>query len=228
MFRGSSWFGRRDLVSFAALPAGAISTDGPSFITCRPTRRDRQGCLAVGRGLLAVGGPAYGDRAQPPAAPAARRGVAGARHIFEDLPGSRTEAAQIADLVVERRRAQRRGNADRSNRHRDERQTVGCRPSRRSSRDSRIFPSGAVRHCDRRHQGVGGLIAGSVAGFAENHCCCRSRVCGCESRNERANRQSATMAFCGRGGGRTEPTRHRVGGAFCVRYGHRSDQGRRA
>jgi len=56
--------------------------------------------LPSGRGLFAVGGPAYGERAQTPGAPAARRGDCATLGgvLFEDLPGSRLEAAQIAKI----------------------------------------------------------------------------------------------------------------------------------
>jgi CHAT domain-containing protein/tetratricopeptide (TPR) repeat protein len=96
--------GAVNLVSFTALPTGThqyLVDDGP-VVHYLSAERDviLRDSGAAGRGLLAFGGPAYGDRAQPAGAPAGLRGgcaALGGVH-FEDLPGSRIEAAQIAKI----------------------------------------------------------------------------------------------------------------------------------
>jgi CHAT domain-containing protein len=96
--------GAINLVSFAALPTGTnrYLIDAGPVIHYLSAERDVifRDAAPSGRGLLAVGGPAYGDRAQTASAPAALRGgCATLRGVhFEDLPGSRTEAAQIAKI----------------------------------------------------------------------------------------------------------------------------------
>ena len=96
--------GAINLVSFAALPANTdryLIEDGP-VIHYLSAERDvvSRSAPPAGQGLLAVGGPAYGDRAATSAASTARRGgcatVGGLR--FEELPGSRLEAAEIAKI----------------------------------------------------------------------------------------------------------------------------------
>jgi CHAT domain-containing protein/tetratricopeptide (TPR) repeat protein len=96
--------GAINLVSFAALPTGTnryLVEDGP-VIHYLSTERDvvSGNSPPSGRGLLAVGGPAYGDRAQTVASfNALRAGCATLSGVhFEDLPGSRLEAAEIAKI----------------------------------------------------------------------------------------------------------------------------------
>jgi len=96
--------GAISLVSFAALPVGTsryLVEDGP-VIHYLSAERDvvSRSAPVRGRGLLAIGGPAYGDGApSSSASDALRRGCAalGGMH-FEDLPGSRLEAAEIAKI----------------------------------------------------------------------------------------------------------------------------------
>jgi CHAT domain-containing protein/tetratricopeptide (TPR) repeat protein len=96
--------GAINLVSFAALPAGTnryLVEDGP-VIHYLSAERDvvSRSAPARGRGLLAIGGPAYGDRGTGAAASGALRGgcaALGGVH-FDDLPGSRLEAAEIARI----------------------------------------------------------------------------------------------------------------------------------
>src|SRR5262249_45555973 len=87
--------GAINLVSFAALPTGAnryLIDDGP-VIHYLPTERDiiSKTSQTQGRGLLAVGGPAYDDRVRISDSPTVLRTgcetLGGVR--FEDLPGSR-------------------------------------------------------------------------------------------------------------------------------------------
>jgi len=96
--------GAINLVSFAALPTGTnryLIEDGP-VIHYLATERDviSRTSRTSGRGLLAVGGPAFDDRSAAPGPPGARRSgcatLAGVH--FEDLPGSRLEAAEIAKI----------------------------------------------------------------------------------------------------------------------------------
>jgi CHAT domain-containing protein/tetratricopeptide (TPR) repeat protein len=95
--------GALNLVSFAALPV-----DGNKYlIETAPvlhylsTERDVVSAdVAVGRGLLAVGGPAYDLQGRSPSQTAARRSgcgsVGGLR--FEDLPGTRAEVQDLARI----------------------------------------------------------------------------------------------------------------------------------
>jgi len=96
--------GAINLVSFAALPTGTnryLIEDGP-LIHYLSTERDivANTSQPPGRGMLAVGGPAYGNQAQTPGAAGALRAgcdaIGGLR--FEDLPGSRLEAAAVAKI----------------------------------------------------------------------------------------------------------------------------------
>ena len=93
-----------NLVSFAALPTGTnryLIEDGP-LIHYLSTERDiiAKTSQTTGRGMLAVGGPAYDDRVQTAgAAGALREGCATVGGLrFEDLPGSRLEAAEVAKI----------------------------------------------------------------------------------------------------------------------------------
>jgi CHAT domain-containing protein len=96
--------GAINLVSFAALPIGTnryLIEEGP-LLHYLSTERDiiAKTSQTAGRGMLAVGGPAYDDRAQRAgAASALREGcpAIGGLH-FEDLPGSRLEAAEVAKI----------------------------------------------------------------------------------------------------------------------------------
>ena len=108
-FRGASQVfvvpdGALNLVSFAALPTGTshyLLEDGP-VIHYLSTERDLvpTDTLSSGHGLLAVGGPAFDERVQPAATASARRsGCATLGYVhFEDLPGSKNEAADIAKI----------------------------------------------------------------------------------------------------------------------------------
>jgi CHAT domain-containing protein/tetratricopeptide (TPR) repeat protein len=96
--------GAINLVSFAALPSGAsryLVEDGPT-VHYLSTERDLVPTTAIasGRGLLAVGGPAFDQRVDAPVATSARRsGCATLGYVhFEDLPGSRNEAADITRI----------------------------------------------------------------------------------------------------------------------------------
>ena len=96
--------GALNLVSFAALPTGTsryLLEDGPSSTTLS-TERDLvpADSQSSGHGLLAVGGPAFDERMQATAPLSARRsGCATLGYAnFEDLPGSRNEAADIAKI----------------------------------------------------------------------------------------------------------------------------------
>jgi CHAT domain-containing protein len=96
--------GAINLVSFAALPSGAsryLVEDGPT-VHYLSTERDLVPTTAIasGRGLLAVGGPAFDQRVDAPVATSARRsGCATLGYVhFDDLPGSRNEAADITRI----------------------------------------------------------------------------------------------------------------------------------
>jgi CHAT domain-containing protein len=96
--------GALNLVSFAALPTGTnryLLEDGP-VIHYLSTERDLvpADTFPSGHGLLAVGGPAFDERMQPAETASARRsGCATLGYVrFEDLPGSKNEAADIAKI----------------------------------------------------------------------------------------------------------------------------------
>jgi CHAT domain-containing protein/tetratricopeptide (TPR) repeat protein len=96
--------GAVNLVNFAALPAGTnryLIENGP-IIHYLSAERDvvSKSAPSHGRGLLAIGGPAYGDRTPTGRPSNPLRGgctTLGGMH-FEDLPDSRLEAADIARI----------------------------------------------------------------------------------------------------------------------------------
>jgi CHAT domain-containing protein len=95
--------GLLNIVNIAALPErnGRYLVEGESVIHYLSTERDivPSADPTVGRGLLAVGGPAFSKRPQPMAANtvALRSGCDGFGAIsFSDLPGSRREVIEIA------------------------------------------------------------------------------------------------------------------------------------
>ena len=94
--------GALNLVSFAALPTGTgryLVETGP-VIHLRSTERDLVPVDAApaGRGMLAVGGPAYEIQAAGPVRVSAQRsGCAAVGPLrFEDLPGARAEAQELS------------------------------------------------------------------------------------------------------------------------------------
>jgi CHAT domain-containing protein len=96
--------GSLNLISFAALPTGPnhyLLDDGP-VIHYLSTERDLVpgDSLPSGHGLLAVGGPAFDERLQTAVPASARRtGCATIGNVhFDDLPGSRSEAADISKI----------------------------------------------------------------------------------------------------------------------------------
>jgi CHAT domain-containing protein/tetratricopeptide (TPR) repeat protein len=95
--------GLLNIVNFAALPdrSGRYLVEGESVIHYLSTERDlvAADATAARRTLLAVGGPAFGTQATatPVATSARRNGCEGFGSVrFEDLPGSRREANEIA------------------------------------------------------------------------------------------------------------------------------------
>jgi CHAT domain-containing protein/tetratricopeptide (TPR) repeat protein len=95
--------GLLNIVNFAALPdrSGRYLVEGESVIHYLSTERDLVAAddTAARRTLLAVGGPAFGTQATatPVATSARRNGCEGFGSVrFEDLPGSRREANEIA------------------------------------------------------------------------------------------------------------------------------------
>ncbi len=96
--------GAINLVSFAALPTGTsryLIEDAP-ILHYLSTERDivANASPTEGRGLLAVGGPAFGDRGKPAqTAGALRNGCTSLAGLhFDDLPGSGLEAAEVARI----------------------------------------------------------------------------------------------------------------------------------
>ena len=96
--------GTINLVSFAALPTGTnryLIEDAP-VLHYLSTERDivANASPAEGRGLLAVGGPAFGDRGQSAQTASVLRDGCGslAGLHFDDLPGSSLEAAEVARI----------------------------------------------------------------------------------------------------------------------------------
>jgi len=93
--------GALNLVSFASLPSGTryLLENGPS-IHYLSTERDLVRVEATpGRGLLALGGPAFDQRIATPSAAARRSGCGTIGSLrFEDLPGSRAEVQDIARI----------------------------------------------------------------------------------------------------------------------------------
>ena len=93
--------GALNLVSFAALPAGNryLLETGPTVHYLSTERDLVRTASTEGRGLLALGGPAFDTRATAPAAVARRSGCGAIGSLrFEDLPGSRTEVQDIARI----------------------------------------------------------------------------------------------------------------------------------
>jgi CHAT domain-containing protein len=107
--------GALNLVSFAALPAqhGYLLENGPTIHYLSTERDLVPQNSAEGRGLLALGGPAFDGPAPAPAGSGEPPGCGaiGSLH-FEDLPGSRAEVMDVAriwgnagDVLVLRGRA---------------------------------------------------------------------------------------------------------------------------
>lgn len=95
--------GALNLVSFAALPIGGnqyLVERGPVLHLLSTERDLMPTAAAPTSGLLAVGGPAYDLQVSDPVQTGARRSGCGSvgRLAFEDLPGSRAEAQDIARI----------------------------------------------------------------------------------------------------------------------------------
>jgi CHAT domain-containing protein len=95
--------GAINLVSFASLPEGTnryLIEEGP-VIHYLSTERDLvlNDVPPSAGGLLAVGGPAFDEQVSSPAANARRSSCATLGYVhFEDLPGSRNEATEVATI----------------------------------------------------------------------------------------------------------------------------------
>lgn len=93
--------GALNLVSFAALPTGNryLLETGPTIHYLSTERDLVRGTAAQGRGLLALGGPAFDGRGTASTIAAQRSGCGAIGSLrFEDLPGSRAEVLDIARI----------------------------------------------------------------------------------------------------------------------------------
>jgi CHAT domain-containing protein len=170
--------GALNLVSFAALPTGTnryLIEDGPLVHYLASERDIAAGSSPDrGRGLLAVGGPAYGERAQSGGgSPNLVRdgcGALGGLH-FEDLPGSRVEAAEVAKIwssTSDEPNSARILNGRAATKRAVERDAIGRRVIHLATHGFFLQSP-----CDSKFggtRGVGGLAAGAnqLPEFAEN------------------------------------------------------------